>query len=161
MTNSRTLQFGGYGSQVNIHDVGAAVSHHWFDDSDTSEPTTDLSDGEATPQGTDFAVVRGYGNSTHIMWYPSPDVRSGLPAVPDAVDEGLRDRPGGRHLGAEVVPRQRVARARVPRRHLGQAPARDSPSSRSSRSPAALSPMGPRRGQPRSAAHGRRPRRRR
>ena len=83
VTNSRTLQFGGYGSQVNIHDVGAAISHHWFDDSDYADPSTDLGDGEATRQGTDLAIVRGYGPETHLIWYPSPDVRSGLPAVPD------------------------------------------------------------------------------
>jgi WD40-like Beta Propeller Repeat len=83
VTNSRTLQFGGYGSQVNIHDVGAAVTKHWFDDSDTSDPSTDLGDGEATRQGTDFAVVRGYGSGTHLIWYPSPDVRTGTPAIPD------------------------------------------------------------------------------
>ena len=82
VTNSRTLQFGGYGSQVNIHDVGAGVSQHWFDDSDTSDPSTDLGDGEATRQGTDFAVIRGYDDSTQAIWYPSPDVRSGSPAVP-------------------------------------------------------------------------------
>ena len=88
VTNSRTLQFGGYGSQVNLHDVGAAVTQHWFDDSDTSDPSTDLGDGEATRQGTDFAVVRGYGDSTHLIWYPSPDVRSGTPAVPDPWTKG-------------------------------------------------------------------------
>ena len=84
VTNSRTLQFGGHGSQVNIHDVGAGVSQHWFDDSDYADPSTDLGDGEASRQGTDFAVVRGYGDSTHLIWFPSPDVRSGTPAVPDA-----------------------------------------------------------------------------
>ena len=88
VTNSRTLQFGGYGSQVNLHDVGAAVTEHWFDDSDTSDPSTDLGDGEATRQGTDFAVVRGYGDSTHLIWYPSPDVRTGTPAVPDPWTKG-------------------------------------------------------------------------
>jgi WD40-like Beta Propeller Repeat len=83
VTSSRTLQFGGYGSQVDIHDVGAAVSHHWFDDSDYADPSTDLSDGEATRQGTDLAILRGYGDSTQLLWFPAPDVRSGLPAVPD------------------------------------------------------------------------------
>ncbi len=88
VTNSRTLQFGGYGSQVNIHDVGAAVTKHWFDDSDTSDPSTDLGDGEATRQGTDFAVIRGYGDSTHLIWYPTADIRSGTPAVPDPWTNG-------------------------------------------------------------------------
>ena len=84
VTNSRTLQFGGYGSQVNLHDVGAGVSQHWFDDSDYADPSTDLSDGEATRQGSDLAIIRGYGDSTQLIWYPSPDMRSGTPAVPDA-----------------------------------------------------------------------------
>lgn len=84
VTNSRTLQFGGFGSQVNLHDVGAGVSQHWFDDSDYADPSTDLSDGEATRQGSDLAIIRGYGDSTQLIWYPSPDMRSGTPAVPDA-----------------------------------------------------------------------------
>jgi hypothetical protein len=83
VTNSRTLQFGGYGSQVDIHDVGAAAAQHWFDDSDYADPSTDLSDGEATRQGTDLAILRGYGDSTQLFWFPVPDVRSGVPAVPD------------------------------------------------------------------------------
>jgi hypothetical protein len=82
VTSSRTLQFGGYGSQVNIHDVGGAAKH-WFDDSDYADPSTDLSDGEATRQGNDLAIVRGYGSDTRIFWYPVADARSGTPAVPD------------------------------------------------------------------------------
>ncbi|HYH89934.1 MAG TPA: hypothetical protein VEX67_11910 [Solirubrobacteraceae bacterium] len=95
VTGSRTLQFGGYGSQVNIHDFGGTAKH-WFDDSDYADPSTDLGDGEANRQGTDLAVVRGYGDSTHIMWYPAPDPRSGTPGTPDpfqgcetAQEEGL------------------------------------------------------------------------
>jgi hypothetical protein len=83
VTNSRTLQFGGYGSQVNLHDVGAGSATHWFDDSDYTDPSTDLGDGEANRQGTDLAVVRGYGGSTHLMWYPAPDPRSGTPGTPN------------------------------------------------------------------------------
>ena len=82
VSNSRTLQFGGYGSQVNLHDFGGAAKH-WFDDSDYADPSTDLGDGEANRQGTDLAVVRGYGSGTHLMWYPAPDARSGSPATPD------------------------------------------------------------------------------
>ena len=51
---------------MNIHDVGAALAKHWFDDSDYADPSTDLSDGEATRQGTDFAIVRGYGSTARI-----------------------------------------------------------------------------------------------
>ncbi len=82
VTNARTLQFGGYGSQVNIHDVGGAAKH-WFNDSDYADPSTDLSDGEATRQGADLAIVRGYGSDTRIFWFPVADARSGTPAVPD------------------------------------------------------------------------------
>ena len=54
------VQFGGYGSQVNIHDFGGTAKH-WFDDSDYADPSTDVGDGEVNRQGTDLAVVRGYG----------------------------------------------------------------------------------------------------
>ena len=37
VTSTRTVQFGGYGSQVNLHDVGSANAKHWFDDSDYAE----------------------------------------------------------------------------------------------------------------------------
>jgi hypothetical protein len=71
VSNTRTLQFGGYGSQVNTHDVGAASAVHWFDDSDYVAPPddTDLGDGELNRQGTKLALIRGYGDTTHVMWY--------------------------------------------------------------------------------------------
>lgn len=83
--NSRTLQSGGYGSQVNIHDLGAGEPVHWFDDSDYAENDTDLSDAELSPNGKRVATVRGYGTSTHIMWYSvNGNALSGPPpAVPD------------------------------------------------------------------------------
>jgi len=82
--NGRTLQSGGYGSQVNIHDLGAVEPFHWFDDSDYTENDTDLSDAELAPDGSRLAAVRGYGNGTHIIWYTvNGDARSGpAPAVP-------------------------------------------------------------------------------
>lgn len=68
--NDRTLQSGGYGSQVNIDDLGdPGEPVHWFDDSDYAENDTDLSDAELSPDGKRLAAVRGYGNSTHIIWY--------------------------------------------------------------------------------------------
>ncbi|HMT04789.1 MAG: hypothetical protein KDB48_09530 [Solirubrobacterales bacterium] len=84
--NSRTLQSGGYGSQVNIHDLGSGEPVHWFDDSDYAENDTDLSDAELSPDGKRLAAVRGYGNSTHIIWYSvSGNAKSGpAPAVPAA-----------------------------------------------------------------------------
>ncbi|MBN8868592.1 MAG: hypothetical protein J0H66_01770 [Solirubrobacterales bacterium] len=82
--NSRTLQSGGYGSQVNIHDLGKGEPVHWFDDSDYAENDTDLSDAELAPDGSRLAAVRGYGNSTHIIWYTvSGNAKQGPPpAVP-------------------------------------------------------------------------------
>ena len=84
VTSTRTAQFGGYGSQVNLHDVGSADAKHWFDDSDYADPSTDLGDGEVTRAGTDIALLRGYGDSTHLIWYRvTGDVRTGSPGVPD------------------------------------------------------------------------------
>lgn len=67
--NNRTLQSGGYGSQVNIHDLGPGEPVHWFDDSDYAENDTDLSDAELSPDGKRIAAIRGYGNSSHVIWY--------------------------------------------------------------------------------------------
>jgi WD40-like Beta Propeller Repeat len=69
--NTRTLVFGGYLHQVNTHDLGAAEDVHWFDDHEIvgQENSTDLGDGELSPQGDKLALVRGYGSDTHIMWY--------------------------------------------------------------------------------------------
>ena len=121
VTNSRTLQFGGFGSQVNLHDVGAGSAKHWFDDSDTTDPSTDLGDGEVNRQGTDLAIVRGYGESTHVMWYAAPDARTGTPGTPDpwtgcatGQEEGLAG-PSWSPDGSALAHRGR-------RRHLGQAP---------------------------------------
>ena len=82
--NSRTLQSGGYGSQINIHDLGAGEPVHWFDDSDYTENDTDLSDAELSTDGKWLAAVRGYGNSTHIIWYSvNGNPKQGpAPAVP-------------------------------------------------------------------------------
>lgn len=82
--NSRTLQSGGYGSQVNLHDIGGGDPVHWFDDSDYTENDTDLSDAELSPDGSRLAAVRGYGNSTHIIWYTvNGNAKTGpAPAVP-------------------------------------------------------------------------------
>jgi WD40 repeat protein len=84
--NSRTLAFGGYLSQVNTHDLGAADAVHWFDDYEIvgQMDATDLGDGELTVQGDKLALVRSYGSDTHITWYttngsalPSPQCATG------------------------------------------------------------------------------------
>ena len=67
--NNRTLQGGGYGSQVMIDDLGAAEPAHWFDDGDIYWPSTDLGQPDLAPDGRHLAVLRGYGEETSIMWY--------------------------------------------------------------------------------------------
>ncbi len=71
VSNTRTLLFGGYLHQVNTHDQGAAEDVHWFDDYEIvgQADSTDLGDGELSAQGDKLALVRGYGDDTHIMWY--------------------------------------------------------------------------------------------
>ena len=84
--NSRTLVFGGYLSQVNTHDLGAAEDVHWFDDYEIvgQADATDLGDGELSVQGDKLALVRSYGGDTHITWYttngsalPTPQCATG------------------------------------------------------------------------------------
>lgn len=67
--NSRTLQGGGYGSQVMIDDLGSSEPAHWFDDGDIYEPSTDLGRPDLAPDGRHLAVLRGYGEGTSIIWY--------------------------------------------------------------------------------------------
>jgi hypothetical protein len=77
---SRTLVFGGYLHQVNVHDLGQPQDVHWFDDQDTDpDDSTDLGDGELNRQGDKLAVVRGYGSTAHVRWY---HVAAPFPAVP-------------------------------------------------------------------------------
>ena len=69
--DSRSLVFGGYLGQVNVHDLGDPVETHWFDDQDVygQADATDLGDGELNRQGTRLAAIRGYGDSAHVIWY--------------------------------------------------------------------------------------------
>jgi hypothetical protein len=88
-SNSRTLAFGGFGHQVNRHDLGAGSTDvHWFDDheldydhdgtADGMESSTDLDDGELNRQGDRIALIRGYGSGTHMVWATVSG--SGMPA---------------------------------------------------------------------------------
>jgi hypothetical protein len=65
---SRTLQTGGFGSQVQIHDLGAAPVH-WFDDSDMYFPSTDVGNTQLSRDGRYLAAVRGYNETSSIIWY--------------------------------------------------------------------------------------------
>jgi hypothetical protein len=97
VTNTRTLQFGGYTHQVNVQDVDQPTDVHWFDDHDVvgQANATDLGDGELNPQGTMLALVRGYGGSASVVWYDvSGDALHGLPPAPSmrcasGADEGI------------------------------------------------------------------------
>ena len=82
--SGRTLQSGGYGSQVQLQDVKAAP-RYWFDDRDyAGSNDTDLADGELSPDGRQLVEIRGYGENTSVLWYSvTGNAKSGLPpAVP-------------------------------------------------------------------------------
>ncbi|KRF34457.1 hypothetical protein, partial [Nocardioides sp. Soil805] len=66
--SSRTLQSGGYGSQVQIHDLGAEPVH-WFDDGDIYVPSTDVGNTELSRDGRYLAAVRGYDETATVFWY--------------------------------------------------------------------------------------------
>jgi hypothetical protein len=82
--NTRTLLFGGYLHQVNTHDQGAASEVHWFDDQDVQGEgyeSTDLGDGELSRAGDRLALVRGYGDDTHIMWFTTNGAPPAIPSM--------------------------------------------------------------------------------
>jgi hypothetical protein len=84
VSNSRILVFGGYQQQVNVDDIGGGHDSdvHWFDDSDVfgQADSTDLGDGELSPQGDRLAILRGYGDNLQLAFYAvSGDVKSGPP----------------------------------------------------------------------------------
>jgi hypothetical protein len=93
VTNDRTLVFGGYLHQVNVHDLGTPEDVHWFDDQDvvSQENATDLGDGELSRAGDRLALVRGYGSDTHIMWYTTNGAPPATPTMQCATGklEGL------------------------------------------------------------------------
>ena len=105
--NSRTLQGGGFGSQVMIHDLGQDPVH-WFDDSDYAEYSTDLGDSELSPDGSRLASIRGYGSETQLYTFevsgnatsgPAPPVPS--PDCMTGTEEGIAGptwAPDSRHL---------------------------------------------------------------
>lgn len=85
--NDRTLQSGGYGSQINIHDLGGGEPVHWFDDKDWTADDTDLSDAELSPDGRRLTAVRGYGSGTHIIWFTvNGNAKSGPPPAAPRAD---------------------------------------------------------------------------
>ena len=114
VTNSRTLQFGGYGSQVNLHDVGSRESPSTGSTTATTSTRRPTSATARRAAGHRLRGLRGYGDSTHLIWYrDTGDVRSGTPGRAGPVDARLRHRPGGRDRRADVVAR-RARRSREP-----------------------------------------------
>ncbi|HET8953710.1 MAG TPA: hypothetical protein VFN44_24520 [Solirubrobacteraceae bacterium] len=82
VTNSRILNSGGYGSHINIQDLGTEP-FNWLTDQET-----DLGDAEVTRAGDKLVAVRGYGDSTHITWERvKGNVQSG--PKPDELPEGI------------------------------------------------------------------------
>ncbi len=85
--NGRTLQSGGYGSQIQLHDLGDEPAY-WFDDEDVyGASSTDLDNAELSPDGRLLAAVRGHDDERWIIWYDvSGNAVSGpAPAVPAPV----------------------------------------------------------------------------
>ncbi len=81
VTSTRLFNSGGYGSHVNIQDLGTEP-YNWLTDQQT-----DLGDAEVTRDGKKLAAVRGYDGSAHIVWYAvNGNVLSGpKPPTPDAL----------------------------------------------------------------------------
>jgi hypothetical protein len=78
VSNTRTLVFGGFGQQVNLHDPTGADDDfaHWFDDSQTDTNDTDLGDGELSRTGHRLALIRGFDTTKTLRLYAV----SGTPA---------------------------------------------------------------------------------
>lgn len=66
--SSRTLQTGGSGSHVQIHDLGTDAVN-WFNDDDIYEEWTDLGNTQLSRDGRYLTAVRGYGADSAIYWY--------------------------------------------------------------------------------------------
>lgn len=78
--NTRVLAFGGHFHQVNVDSPGGGNDDavHWFEDAGNE----DVGDGEISRQGDRLALVRSYGDNTHIAIY---HVSSGVGgSAPDA-----------------------------------------------------------------------------
>lgn len=106
--NSRTLQTGGFGSQVMIHDLGGEPVH-WWDDADWSDLSTDLSNTELSPNGKWVAMTRDYAEDSYIVSAQvNGNAQTGSPTLPTAAclygfkqAQGLDDptwAPDSRHL---------------------------------------------------------------
>ena len=64
ISNTRTIQSGGYGSQAMLHTLGSAPVN-WFNDEDAE----DLAEFEVSRDGKWLIGLRSYGSGTHVIWY--------------------------------------------------------------------------------------------
>jgi hypothetical protein len=82
VTNSRTLVFGGYGSQVSIDDLGPGD----YSQKPWMTPNFDMGDGEVTRDGRRLAVTYDYGTDKKLAFFAvKGDVKTETPpAYPDA-----------------------------------------------------------------------------
>ncbi len=81
VTNTRTLVFGGYGSQVSIDDLGPGDYSFkpWM------TPDIDMGDGEVSRDGKHLAVTYNYGENLNVAYFAvNGDVKTETPpAQPD------------------------------------------------------------------------------
>ena len=117
--NNRVLAFGGHFRQVNVDSSGGGNDDalHWFDDAGNE----DVGDGELSRQGDRLALVRSYGENTHIaIYHVSGGAGGPAPAAAcftgtDATFAGPSWSPDGTKLafqdeqGIEVLPLPQVA----------------------------------------------------
>ena len=82
VTNSRTLVFGGYGSQVSIDDLGPGD----YSQKPWMVPNGDMGDGEVTRDGKRLAVTFDYGANKKLAFFAvTGDVTTEFPpAYPDS-----------------------------------------------------------------------------
>ncbi len=84
VSNTRVMLSGGYLYQIMLKDLGKDPVH-WFDDQDLVPPgmSTDLEDGELSPDGKRLAAVRGYGDDMRVTWYEvTGNAKVGAPPPP-------------------------------------------------------------------------------
>lgn len=79
ISSSRLLLFGGAFAHINLYDVGQESDVNWLNDNET-----DLGDGVLSRDGRRLAAIRGYGDTSTVVWYDVPvDPRTGAPPKAD------------------------------------------------------------------------------
>lgn len=68
LSNTRTVQSGGYGSHAMLHTLGTSAVN-WFNDDDVYPTTEDLGDLEVSRDGKWLIALRSHDADTHVVWY--------------------------------------------------------------------------------------------